>query len=277
MGNRRPDDNRHGNSKVVDHSSGDVTAEEGAELESTEEEDGPGGSKTQNSTQEGNREEFIVLILRMDFVGLVAGIKIAQDTRRTERITHSIHDEDDDNEHGKDLISETSSKLDITGDVHEGCKESESTEPDRDPSIPGDVLDSHAFRNVLDGSADGQSRSSRSNDAHGHTTNEGIGNSNPSSSKDGFNGPNVIVTHGSISSTKGQGRGNDTDENQATDSHSLLVKVGHLLQPPGSNSALELGEHTNAPWPPITHAYFSFALDEAFVALLHDIHHLVLY
>ena len=182
-------------------------------------------------------------------MGRVVGVKVAEHTLSSlEGIHHRVHNKDSNNQKGKDLISESGSKLDIAGQVKESSQEAVSKKPDGNPSIPVQVVNTSRFSHVLDGSGDGQGRSSGSNDTHGHTSNQTVGNSNPRGSKDSFNGTNLVVGHLSIGSTKGKGGRDDGNEHQKGHSNSLLVEVGHLLEPPSSNSPLDITNDSFSPW-----------------------------
>ena len=159
-----PDDNREGNSKVVDRGSDTVVAEEGRVLEATEEENQPSGSESENSGKQSSGKVAVLWIIFELFVRGMARGKETEDTGIREGITDGIHDENTDNQKGKDLIGETSGKADHTSQVEEGGEKAISKKPDTRPCVHGQERDIHVVGNVVEGSGQGQDRTSRSDD-----------------------------------------------------------------------------------------------------------------
>ena len=94
-------------------------------------------------------------------MGRVVGVKVAEHTFSSlEGIHHRVHNKDGNNQEGKDLISESCSKLNIAGQIKESSQGAVSKKPDGNPSIPVQVVNISRFSHVLDGSRDGQGRSS---------------------------------------------------------------------------------------------------------------------
>ena len=75
---------------------------------------------------------------------------------------------------------------------------------------------------------------------HWLSSKEGVGNSNPSSASDGLDWTNVVVGGLGKDSSECDGGGDGCKEDEEGHSDGLLVKVGHLLDPPSANGSLEV-------------------------------------
>ena len=226
--------------KVVNGSADRVIAEERGELESAEEEDQGSSAETKNGAQQGNFHVLVVFIVFVNRVTLVVGIKVAKDTSGGKGVTDGVKDEDTDNQQGKDLVGEASAHTDDAGSVKEGSEEGKTHQPDRDPGIESQVRHVHAVGHVLDGTGKGNNGPGGSDHSDGHTSQESVGTSNPTGGENDFHGTNIVVGNFAVDGTESQSWCDDTDEHEEGDSHSLLVEVGHFLDPVSSNSALEL-------------------------------------
>lgn len=87
----------------------------------------------------------------------------------------------------------------------------------------------------------------RTNNDRRHATNQGKSTSRNGRGKNGLNSSNVVLRVGGVDSTKGKGGSNHGDEHEEGHSDRLLVKVGHLSYPVGTDRALEVGNQTLTP------------------------------
>jgi hypothetical protein len=241
------DNDRCDHGKVMNDCANTLVAAKGRELETTQEKDQPACSKTNNDGKEGRLQIVVVGIGSMWLMGSVVWVQVAEETSRREWITHSIQDKDGHNEEGKDFIQEASGKADIAGQVEKGSHEAVPNQPDRHPGIKGKERHTYSICNISEGSGEGKDRPSGSNHTQRHTPKDGVGDTDPRGGKHGFNGANGIVGGLSVDGTKSQGRGDDSNEKEESDSHSLEIEVDHFLEPVVNDTFLEILDDSSSP------------------------------
>jgi hypothetical protein len=133
--------------------------------EASEEEDQGGCTEANDNTEEGHLEVIVVGIVLIRLVGRVVGIKVAQETSVGEGISNRIHDEDTDNQKGKDLVRESSRKADVTGQIEKAGNKTVPKQPNTNPGIECEERNVHVLRHVIDDSREGEDRTRGTNDA----------------------------------------------------------------------------------------------------------------
>ena len=240
-------DNGHCDGEVMDGGTDSIVAEEGRELEGTEEEDQRSRSETEDGTEKGCFDEVVSFFGILLFVEGVIGLEVTEDTREREWITDSIHDEDRHNEKGEDLIEETRRKTDDTGKIEEGRQKAVDGEPGRDPNVEGKEVDVDGFGDRNEGPGKGQDRTCGSDDTQGHTTNQGVDDTDPGGGDDGLEGTDQVASGLGVGGTEGQGGGHDGEEHEEGNGNRLLVDVGHLLAPVGTDGLADIIDDTSSP------------------------------
>jgi hypothetical protein len=159
-----PENNREGHREVVNRSANAIVAEERRKLESTEDEDQRRGPNTQDGTEQRSGQIVVILFILVAFMGRMVGVKIAQDTSITERVTNGVHHKDRHNQQGKNFIGETGSKTDDACYIEESGQQGVNENPDTNPSVESQVRNVHVLGHVVQDSSKGQNGSGRSDD-----------------------------------------------------------------------------------------------------------------
>jgi len=217
-----------------------LIAEIAGGFKTTEKEDSSSGSETQKDAEQGCFEIAVIsfILFLSILVELVGWIQVTQKTAWAKGAANRIQDKDRDNQEGKDIIGEFRGQADVAGQVEEGRESSIAECPNAHPGIKGKERNAQRLGHVVKDGGHDQDGSGRSNNDSRHSTEEREKDTNPASSKDGLHGTNLFLGISTVHSTKSERRSNDGDEHEEGDSDSLLVEVGHLLDPVSSDSVL---------------------------------------
>ena len=156
-----------------------VVAKEGGLLEASEEKDEPCSSKTKHDTQKSGCHVVVVFVAIVLVVGLVIGVEEAQETDVAKWVPDGIHDEDTDDQEGKDIVGEASGESDESCQIEESSERDVDKEPDADPGVEREEWYIQGLGHVVDDSGESEDGSSRSNDASGHSTDETVDHPDP--------------------------------------------------------------------------------------------------
>jgi hypothetical protein len=160
----------------------------------------------------------------------VGRIKVSQDSSVTKGITDSIQDEDGNNQACKDLVGKAGSQEDIACQVEESSNSAVDANPKRNPSVKCKKGYIHGLGHVVNDREHDEEWTCTTDNAHWLPSNERIDGTDPSSSQDGLNDTDIAVGNLAVDGSKGQCRGDDTQEHEKRDGNRLLVEIDHFLR-----------------------------------------------
>mmetsp|Transcript_81 Transcript_81/g.175 ORF Transcript_81/g.175 Transcript_81/m.175 type:complete len:307 (-) Transcript_81:492-1412(-) len=133
-------DHRTSDSKVVDHVAHILIAEVARVFEAAEKENGRGGTKSDDDTEQRRLVHAVIFISAREvlfevFMRLVGRVQVTEKTTSSKGATHGVEDEDGDNQKGEDIIGKPSGQLDVSSEVHERSDGTVSECPNRDPGV----------------------------------------------------------------------------------------------------------------------------------------------
>jgi hypothetical protein len=141
-------------------------------------------------------------------VVLAIRIEVLKHTNASERISDCVEKEDGNDEEGKHFISKTSGILENSVEIDKGSNDQIHSDPDTNPRVECEEGNAQGIGKLKANRLKGKNGTSTSVDAHGHTTDEGVNSSIPTSRQHEFNCTHVVSRTAAVDGTEGNGRRN---------------------------------------------------------------------